>query len=425
MIAFRMLERLSDWRGSTAKPGLSSPPPEPKQDAWWVFASTIGELNAVAPLLDAMALQLPGLAMVLITDHAHYLESYTARYPTADVVVSQGHSEDALALLATRPPRLMVLAEIPLIPSDAPCRCSAAFMLQARAHGAHLVGVNGWLYGYEASCRMDDIERRWLTTALLSEFDAICVQNEACQSQLVAAGASPERIRVTGNLKLDVLRRTSTWTLADARHPAMIQALLDSGRPSLVAGSLKSEGEIDTVLEAFGLLRRAHPQALLVLAPRHPEMPEKMAQIQNALERRQLQGVRRSLGDEGIFDLGHAVLILDTMGELRDFYAVCALAHVGLNHNVIEPLAFGKATTVMHGWEATYPSFPVYTALRDAGALLTAGDASELSAHWRAAIEARKSRPVASTRISADGSESSLEQHLKILSPWLEKAKSP
>ena len=423
--AFRALEKLSDWRGNAAAPGLSSPPPSPRRDAWWVFVSTIGELNAVAPLLDAMAAQFPDLAMVLITDHAHDLESYAARYPKADVVVSLGHSRDALALMETRPPRLVVLAEIPLIPSDAPCRCSAAFLLQARACGAHLIGVNGWLYGYGTSCRMDEIERRWLTDALLSEFDAICVQTEAIRSQLIAAGASPHHTHVTGNLKLDVLRRPPTWTPADARHPQVMQSLLDSGRPTVVAGSLTREDEIAAVLDAFGLLREAHPQALLVLAPRHPEVPDNMTQIQAMLELRQLQGIWRSLCTDGLFDPDHAVLILDTMGDLRDFYAMCAMAHVGVDHNVLEPLAFAKATSVMPGWEATYPSYPVYTALRDAGVLLTARTAEELAGHWRIALDTGTGAPVAPGRIPGADRASSLDRHLEILSPWLAASASP
>jgi 3-deoxy-D-manno-octulosonic-acid transferase len=58
------------------------------------------------------------------------------------------------------------------------------------------------------------------------------------------------------------------------------------------------------------------------------------------------------------------VLILDTIGELRDFYAASTVCYVGVNHNILEPLAFGKPVTVSPGWEATFPSYPVYELLR-------------------------------------------------------------
>ena len=139
LAAFEALERLSDLRGNAAAQGSVIVPAGPARRAWWVFVSTIGELNATAPLLDALRQRLSHLQMVLVTDHAHYRDSYLARYPDAEVVVSLGHSRDAAALKVLRPPVLMLVAEIPLLPSDAPCRCSAPFLLAARAQGALLV----------------------------------------------------------------------------------------------------------------------------------------------------------------------------------------------------------------------------------------------------------------------------------------------
>jgi 3-deoxy-D-manno-octulosonic-acid transferase len=58
------------------------------------------------------------------------------------------------------------------------------------------------------------------------------------------------------------------------------------------------------------------------------------------------------------------MLVLDTMGELRDFYAASTVSFVGRDHNILEPLTFGKPVTITPGWEATFPSYPVYLLLR-------------------------------------------------------------
>ena len=426
LAAFMALEALSALRGNTPAAPLGEPPPAPARPAWWVYVSTIGELNAIAPLLDALVQRLHPLPLVLVTDHPHYRASYLARYPQAEVFVTLGHRRDARQLAQRRPPRLMVVAEIPLLPSDAPCRCSAALLLAARRSGAPLVAVNGWLYGYAPSCRMDAIERRWFAGPLLRQFDALCVQTAAVAQQLQAAGAAPQRLHVTGNLKFDALRQPVAWQPRQARSPALVGALASAGRPLVVAGSMTRSDEQATVVEAYAALRRQHPQALLVLALRHPEVPANLTEVDSQLAAHDLPAVRRTVhGDRPLPDTV-ACLVLDTIGELRDFYALAAVAHVGVDHNVLEPLTHGKPTSTLPGWEATYPSFPVYTALADAGALLLAQGAAELQAHWQQALQdhaaGRTAASVQRARQALAGQDTSVQRHLEALAPCLDRA---
>src|SRR6185312_3116978 len=145
--AFRFLERLSDLRGNVAADRTPAPTlPAHPEEALWVFASTIGELNATDTFLRQLVDRLPWLRLVLITDHPHYRESYLARYPEAIVHVTLGHSDDARMLAAHYPPRMLVVAEIPCLPSDAPCRFSFAFVFEAKRRRAPAILINGWLY---------------------------------------------------------------------------------------------------------------------------------------------------------------------------------------------------------------------------------------------------------------------------------------
>jgi 3-deoxy-D-manno-octulosonic-acid transferase len=95
------------------------------------------------------------------------------------------------------------------------------------------------------------------------------------------------------------------------------------------------------------------------------------------------------------------VLVLDTMGELRGCYAAATLAFVGTDHNVLEPLAFGKPVFVGPGWEPTYPSYPVYTLLRDAGVLQTVDALPDLAPRWLAALQHDASAQASARRTEA------------------------
>jgi 3-deoxy-D-manno-octulosonic-acid transferase len=382
---FRLLERLSDLRGNAAAGHLELKLPAAPTPALWVFVSTIGELNAVDPFLRRIAERLAHLRLVLITDHPHYRDSYAQRYPQADICVTRGHGDDAVELARHFPPRVLVVAEIPCLPSDAPCRFSFAFLLEAKALGACALLVNGWLYHYAPPSRMDALERGLFMRDWLRAFDMLCVQTDECRQRLIAAGAVPERTVTVGNIKFDSMQRQQ-WHVGDARSPRMLAALLDSRRPVVVAGCVTGQREQQIVLDAFTQLHGEHTDALLVLAPRHPEVIESMRALAAALAQRGLATCMRSaLADEPLASQTDC-LVLDTIGDLRDFYAAATVAHVGVDHNVLEPLAFGKPVSVLPGWEATFPSFPVYHLLRAQDALLEAADADRLAALWLRAI---------------------------------------
>lgn len=422
---FRVLERLSDLRGSqTAGRFMVNTPPTPAP-ALWVFVSTIGELNAVDPFLRQLAARLSHLKLVLITDHAHYRPSYEARYPAAEVCVTRGHGDDAPALRRQYPPRVLVVAEIPCMPSDAPCRFSFAFMHEAKRAGAPAFLVNGWLYHYKPACRLDAIERLLFLRDYLRAFDVLCVQNDDARRRLIAAGAPAERIAVAGNIKFDSMHRTR-WTIDEARSPLLLGALLASRRPVIVAGCVTNLDEQQMVLDAFGAVRARHPDALLVLAPRHPEVGERMRALRELLVGRGLAACFRSAIEDGPLAVRTDCLVLDTMGDLRDFYAAATVAHVGVDHNVLEPLAFGKPVTVARGWEATYPSYPVYRMLSDENALLEAGDADALGNHWQHVIAGgdAANRLLGSARSALRRSRGAIERHFSAIAADL-KATMP
>lgn len=380
-VVFRLLEWVSDLRGNHAAGYLELARPDRPVQALWVFVSTIGELNAIDPLLQEIVYLLPKLKLVLITDHQQYRDNYLARHPDAAVCVTRGHSSDAITLAQHYPPRLLVVAEIPCLPSDAPCRFSFAFLYAAKRSGAAAVLVNAWLSHSTPASRMDAIERRLFLRDYVRAFDVICAQTEEIRQHLLAAGARAECVAVAGNIKFDAMPQ-GEWSPNTARSAAMLVALVDSSRPVVVAGCVSSLSEQQRVLDAFMIARQSRPDVLLILAPRHPELRDRMRMLSEYLDQRGLTSAFRStLPDEPIDDQV-SCLVLDTMGELRDFYAAASISYVGVNHNVLEPLAFGKAVTILQGWDDKYPSYPVYRTLLDANVLIEAENAEDLSRFW-------------------------------------------
>lgn len=417
---FIFIEILIDLRKKSPKNNFFLNIPLQPQPAIWIFISTIGELNAIEPWLDKLIKFLPTTKLVLITDHGHYQNNYEARYPQAVVCVSQGHSTEARTLSQHYPPKLLVVAEIPCLPSDAPCRFSVAFVVEAKRKGAAAVIINGWLYGYKPACKMDRIERQLFEKSYLRMFEMICVQTEEAEKFLIEAGVDKNRVAIVGNIKFDAMKRID-WTLDQAKSPELLRALIKSGRPVVVAGCVTSETEQSAVLDAFCTVKLEYADALLVLAPRHPEVSERMEMLSKLVENRALTTHFRSALGSSDLPADSACLVLDTIGDLRDFYASAIIAHVGVDHNVLEPLGFERPVTVMPGWEPTYPSFPIYKILVTENILLQATDAAQLAGHWLEAIKTRSSAnvdlpecPTALTR-----AKGAVDRHFAALSPWI------
>jgi 3-deoxy-D-manno-octulosonic-acid transferase len=85
---------------------------------------------------------------------------------------------------------------------------------------------------------------------------------------------------------------------------------------------------------------------------------------------------------DALFDSSYEVLLLDTLGELLEFYAAADAAFVGGSlvrvggHNLIEPASLGLP--VISG-PAQFNSPDVARALAQQGGLITVHDAQELS----------------------------------------------
>jgi 3-deoxy-D-manno-octulosonic-acid transferase len=156
------------------------------------------------------------------------------------------------------------------------------------------------------------------------------MQSEADALRIQDIGADPERVLVTGNLKFD----------QKLPAPPSIPVNIRPGRKVITAGSTH-RGEEAALLEIFTRLRAVYPDLALIIAPRHPERFDEVAGL---ITKAGYECQRRTRLKGAVND----VLLLDTIGELRSFYALCDIAFVGGSlvkvggHNLLEPAAMKK-----------------------------------------------------------------------------------
>jgi 3-deoxy-D-manno-octulosonic-acid transferase len=153
---------------------------------------------------------------------------------------------------------------------------------------------------------------------------------------LITIGAAPERVCVAGNLKFDIKAAAESGLSRALRH------VLAPEQRVVIFGSTV-EGEEALLIRCFKVVLRDFPQALIILAPRHPERFDAIAEL---LRTSGVSFWRRSAWNSA--PLAGGVLLLDTIGELASVYSLADIAVVGGSfvprggHNILEPAQFAK-----------------------------------------------------------------------------------
>ncbi|HXQ31630.1 MAG TPA: lipid IV(A) 3-deoxy-D-manno-octulosonic acid transferase [Steroidobacteraceae bacterium] len=293
----------------------------------WVHAVSVGEVQAAVALVRQLRARHPRLPLVLTTATPTG-RSRAERLFGADVTVRYLPYDlpDAVArFLARIRPRLAVILETELWPN--------------LYRGCGRRGIPIVLASARLSARSVGRYRRLgaLIRATLAGDVAIAAQSESDKQRFVAIGANPARSHVVGNIKCDFELPADVM-----RQGAALREMLGVERPVWVAGSTHA-GEEEQLLDAQRALDGLLPGALLVLVPRHPQRFESVAAL---LRRRRISFVTRSSGTP--VGAATSVLLVDTLGELVEFYAAGDVAFVGGSlvavggHNLLEPAALAK-----------------------------------------------------------------------------------
>ncbi|HYB43249.1 MAG TPA: 3-deoxy-D-manno-octulosonic acid transferase [Candidatus Methylomirabilis sp.] len=372
-LAFRGLGRRGYRRSFAQRWGRLEPglPTEPR---CWIHAVSVGEAAAAVPLVAAIADRWPQLSVVMSTVTptgarivADRLGSrVTHRYFPLDLPGPVRRGLDAVR------PRFFIGLETELWPN---------FFRALASRGIPAMVANGRIS--DRSFRRYRLVRR-LVARMLRGVSVFAMQSAEDARRIIALGAPPDRVVVTGNLKVDLPAEAGDG-LAAWRELLGI----DAGRPLWIAGSTH-QGEEAAVVDAYRRLRVRFAGLRLLVAPRHPERVEEVERI---VRDRGLPVVRRT-------ELGPAadresVVLLDTVGELAGLYGLADVVFVGGSlvpvggHNVLEPAQRRKA--VVYG-PHTSNFRESAELLESAGAAVVVRDAHELSREIERLLESSELR---------------------------------
>ena len=341
----------------------------------WVHAVSVGEVNAAAPLVNALRTRRPDLKFLV-----------TSITPTGSARIRAlwGDKVEHVYLPYDLPgavsrflrhyqPKLALVLETELWPN---------LLFGCRDNGIPAYIVNARLS--ERSLRGYRVLRPLLQRALRT-LRAVLAQSQDDAARFVRLGADADTTLVSGNLKYDVAVGAG-WPAFAAAFAGRIGA-----RPVWIAASTHAEEEA-AVIAIHRRLRGRWPDLLLLWAPRHPERFKVVAQ--QAVDAGWRVATRKLTQWP---DRDDAVFVIDTLGELMPFYGCAQVAFVGGSlqdiggHNLLEPAAVG--TAVVSG-PHLHNFADIAAQLRDAGALLVGNDAGEVGTHIATLLDDADARAV-------------------------------
>ncbi len=300
----------------------------------WFHAVSVGECEALFPLIRLIQTRQPQLQILITT---------TTPTGSARVQAVLGESVQHVYL-----------------PYDLP-NVVARFLKMFKPKIAVIVETEIWANLFHA-CEKNQIPL-YLINARLSEksvrgyqkipslaipaLNAITIcatQSETDKARFIQIGAKPENVENLGNIKFDIT--ITNDVLSDGYA---LKNQLFKNRFVFLAASTH-DGEEVLLFDAYKNLKKHIPELLLAIAPRHPE---RFAVVKLLAKNTNLKITSRTSNQpcENETD----VFLIDTLGELKLFYATADIAFVGGSfapiggHNVLEPAAVG--TPVLFGLE--------------------------------------------------------------------------
>lgn len=291
----------------------------------WIHGASVGEVSAAARLIDEIRKRFPGQTIVVSAfTYTGYQTAHRVIADTPVIFFPLDHPWIVQRALSAFDPSVVVFLETEIWPN----------MLRL----AYQKGTPSLLLSGRFSERSFNkySSSSWFFRGVLQHFTSMGMQSEEDASRATRLGANPEKVFVTGNLKLAGLGNGFP-------HERAIPAAFDHARKSdghrlLVAGS-SHRGEEEILLEAFRYLKQRFPDFQMVLAPRHPQ---RFAEVERVLQASGVGFAKKSQTNGRRF-FAEDICLLDTLGDLQEFYALGDVAFVGGSlvdaggHNLLEP----------------------------------------------------------------------------------------
>jgi len=305
-----------------------------------IHAVSVGELNASRTLIDQLKATDPGLQLIISTTTETGYQRSQELYAERDDITLIHYPLDftgaVVRVLDCLKPSLVVLMELELWPN---------FIAQCWLRQIPVVLANGRITA--PSFRNFKIGSL-LTKRMFSRLSAIGAQEQTYADRFLELGADPAKTTVTGTMKFDTAPAS-----ADVPGTPDLARDMQLASPLWVCGST-GPGEEEIVLDVYKRLLVDFPDLQLAIIPRKPDRFDEVAGL---IEQRGFNCVRRTSPAPATRDPQLPTVVLgDTMGELRKFFALADVVFVGRTlvdlgdkqhgSDMIEPCAIGKPTIV-------------------------------------------------------------------------------
>ncbi len=322
----------------------------------WVHAVSVGEVVAARPLVEKLKKEFPACGIVISTT------TKAGNRLAKDVVFKRHTPEPGAEVLVIYLPldssgivRRVVDVVKPAFFGMMETELWPNLILALSEKGVPIVLLNG---------RISDKSYPWYRAAsffmrpALARIDRFCMQSELDAQRIRSIGADPGKVRLTGNVKFDNLVIVPPGPSRDTGEAvAALRATLGIGPDEdvIVAGSTHSPEE-EVLIALYKNLLARFSQVRLLLAPRHIErsvrveslvrkhgfIPARISRMKN------VSAPARAAGRDAAQGERPPVLILDTVGQLKDIYACATVVFMGGSlmrkggHNLIEPAVHGR-----------------------------------------------------------------------------------
>lgn len=324
----------------------------------WIHAASVGEVRSAEPLVRELKARRPERKVLLSTFTATG-NRIARQIPGVDTAIylPLDFPWAVRRALSAFEPAILIIIETEIWPN---------LLRGAFGRGIPVVLLSGRI-SEKAFARYSIV--RAFFRRVLELFSVLGMQSPADAARAAKLGAEENKVSVVGSLKFASRNTGNRWQ--------RILAVRDPSRPLVVAGS-SHRGEEEILLAAFKSARSLFPRLSLVLAPRHPE---RFDEVEKLLQNSSFTFQRKSrLAAEQYF--AHDVLLLDSVGELPEFFAAGDIAFVGGSmvdhggHNLLEPARFEKP--VLFGpYMANFKS--IAEEMKRSGAAIEVRDAAALS----------------------------------------------
>lgn len=290
----------------------------------WFHGASVGEINAIKPLVSEFQKQHPGENIVLTTmtttglNAAKSLKGVSVEFSPLDSPLSVS------GFLRAFNPKALIIIDTELWPN---------MLGLAKNHGCKITIVNARMQ--EKNCS-SYLKHKVLVKELISDnlSKVMCI-TEKDKDRFVKIGVSKHDVMVTGNIKYDLKPREYLFNDSQKIKYKIL------GNSVLGAISIH-DGEEQLVIDAYLKAKETVKDLKLVLVPRHQSAG---ALACDYLDKFGVSYVRKSTLN-ALSDFNGDVLVGDTIGEIETYFGLCDLVFMGGSfvsvggHNPLEPAFF-------------------------------------------------------------------------------------